>query len=71
VSRVGQETLTAFRAGVHKALGALARRQIATVATINGHRVYGIPKKVNGGYILVPVPKKRPAKSKRSHSRKR
>jgi hypothetical protein len=44
--------LVIFKRGIRRQLAALAKRQVSTIAVVDGHVVCGIPKKVGGSYVL-------------------
>jgi hypothetical protein len=52
LSAVEQNALDAFSEAVQKEYALLARKKVATVVLVNGEMIRGIPKKVNGRYVV-------------------
>lgn len=64
-SPFGSQVLAVFARGVEQQLGVLARKRVPTVAIVDGKEVRGIPRKVNGKYVLVPVDRSVTTRSRR------
>lgn len=53
MSEDAKRIVKVFRRGVQDQLAALAKRKVLAIATIDGHTVRAIPKKVGGRFVLV------------------